>query len=408
MAEHGDRELKLVIIVTRHGICAPGSTETLGKYAAESWPRWEVPTGHLTRHGEQQMILMGKFYRERYVKEGVLTGETPQDIKHIYLRANSDQRTLESARRLGIGLLPEGQPQVQARPQNETDPLFRPYLVPVGHADKALADAAVLGRIGNNPTSVVLAHEAAYATVQRVLFGRSSKEPVGKESLFAQSTSIAPSLGPHIVAFSGPLRMGMVLADIFLMQYVEGRPFSEVGWGRVTRRTLTQTLELHSLYMDLTQRTFYPAQVQGSNLASHILKTFDQAVAGQPSSGAIGSPTDRIVVLVGHDTNLANLGGLLGMSWACDGLMNPTIPGGALVFELRQQVRNRQFFVRALYISQTLDQMRTSQSLTVANPPAIAPVFIPGCSDATAGYDAPLMKFAERLRQVIDPEFVVQ
>jgi hypothetical protein len=34
-------------------------------------------------------------------------------------------------------------------------------------------------------------------------------------------------------------------------------------------------------------------------------------------------------------------------------------------------------------------------------------IFIPGCSDATPGYDAPLVKFAERLRQVIDPEFVV-
>lgn len=142
MAERGDRELKLVIIVTRHGICEPGSNETLGKYAAESWPQWEVPPGHLTRHGEQQMILMGKYYRERYVKEGILTGETPQDIKYIHLQANSDQRTLETARRLGTGLLPEGQLQVHARPENETDPLFRPYVVPVGRADKALADAA--------------------------------------------------------------------------------------------------------------------------------------------------------------------------------------------------------------------------------------------------------------------------
>lgn len=407
LADGGDSELKLVIIVTRHGICAPGSNETLGKYAAQPWPQWEVPLGHLTRHGEQQMVLMGEYYRDRYVKAGLLTGQTPRDIKHVYFRADSDQRTLESARRLGAGLFPGNELPVHARPENEPDPLFRPNVVSVGHSDKALADAAVLGRIGGNPSAIVQAHEAAYATLQRILFGTDDESPVGKESLFAQPPSIGVSLGPHIVSLTGPLYLGMVFTDTFLMEYVEGRPLSEVGWGRVDRGTLTQLLELHSLYMDLTQRTFYPSQVQASNLASHVLQTLDQAVAGRSVSGAIGGPADRMVVVVGHDTNLANLGGLLRLSWLLpDGEMNPTLPGGALVFELRQRHRDGQFLVRVFYVSQSLDQMRTSQSLTVANPPAISPVFIPGCSNATPGYDAPFVKFAERLRQVIDPEFV--
>jgi len=36
----------------------------------------------------------------------------------------------------------------------------------------------------------------------------------------------------------------------------------------------------------------------------------------------------------------------------------------------------------------------------------MAPIFIPGCSDAAKGYDAPLTLFAARVRAVIDPRFV--
>ena len=214
-------------------------------------------------------------------------------------------------------------------------------------------------------------------------------------------------MGPHIVTLTGPLRLGMVFTDTFLMEYVEGRTPSEVGWEQVTPWTLTRLLELHSLYMDLTQRTLYPAQVQASNLANHILQTLNQAVAGRSVPGAVGEPADRMVVIVGHDTNLANLSGLLNLSWLLpDGQINPTLPGGALVFELRRRHHDGQFFIRVFYLCQTLDQMRTSKSVTVANPPAIVPIFIPDCSTANPGYDAPYMKFAERLHQAIDPKFV--
>jgi 4-phytase/acid phosphatase len=166
-------------------------------------------------------------------------------------------------------------------------------------------------------------------------------------------------------------------------------------------------MRLHSLYFNLAQGTFYPAQVQGSNLASHILQTIDQAVSGRADPGAFGTPGQKLVVVVGHDTNISNLGGLLGLSWCLPGTQqNPLLPGGALVFELRQRRSDHQFRVRTYYLSQTLEQMRTLEPLTLKNPPALAPIFIPGCSEAGPGFDAPLDKFAALLRRVIDPEFV--
>ncbi|MEO6876633.1 MAG: hypothetical protein ABI222_17600, partial [Opitutaceae bacterium] len=57
-AAESDSELKLVMIVTRHGVRSPLQTnETLGRYAAEPWPDWHITPGIQTVHGRQQMTL---------------------------------------------------------------------------------------------------------------------------------------------------------------------------------------------------------------------------------------------------------------------------------------------------------------------------------------------------------------
>jgi 4-phytase/acid phosphatase len=188
----------------------------------------------------------------------------------------------------------------------------------------------------------------------------------------------------------------------------DGMPLANVGWGRADRATLTRLMQLHSLYFDLSQRTFYPAQTQASNLASHILQTMGQTVTGRLLPGAIGTPDDRLVFLIGHDTNIANLGGLLGLTWMLpETPANPLLPGGALVFELRLHRGDGRWFVRTFYVSQTLDQMRAAEPLTLQNPPKVAPIFIPDCSGAGPGFEAPYEKFAERVRRVIDPKFIL-
>ena len=402
-----DGELIFALILSRHGISTPSPARDLTQIAAQPWPVWDTPGGHLTRHGGELMALMGGYYRQRYLRLGLLTGRDHEDALRLYFRSDSDERTVESARRLGQGLLPGGNPEIHARRRGVTDALFRPNLVPPLRPDYGLAQAAVLGRIGGRPDEVLREHRADYDLLQGILLGEGSPIPPGKQSLFAQPAGVGPRLASHIVSLTGPLRLGMAATDVILAEYVDGRPAAEVAWGRASGPTLLRLLQLHSLYEELTQRTFYPAQVQGSNLASHILLTLEQAAGGRRMAGAIGGPEARLVVVVGHDTNIANLGGLLGLSWAVPGVpLNPTLPGGALVFELRRRGDAR-CFVRVAYLAQTLEQMRGGVSLSVAQPPAQAPVFVPDASEASPGYDAPLPAFSTRLRQVIGAAFVV-
>ena len=409
-ATEPETDVLMSIMVTRHGVRSPllDANTAFGMYSAGPWPQWPVPAGHLTPHGKRQMEMMGAYYREFYLRAGLLSGRTDQDAERIILRADSDQRTIETARDLGAGLLPGRALVVRARPQDKPDPLFEPIKAGLGHPDFLLAAAAVLGRIGGNPANPVTAHAAEFAILERVLLGGDGKVPAGKKSLLDSPVSLDPDLRVgNAVSIKGPLRDAMRCTDNFVLEYAEGMPLADVGWGRLSRADLTELLQIHSLYFNLTQTTLYPAQVQASNLASHILATLEQAATGRAVAGAICSPAGRLVVLVGHDTNLTNLAGLMRVSWRMDGSQDdPIFPGGALVFELRRRRIDGQALVRLSFVCQTLEQMRAGDAPTLESPPVVAPIFMPGCSAATPGYDAPLERVEALFHQVIDPGFV--
>ena len=75
-------------------------------------------------------------------------------------------------------------------------------------------------------------------------------------------------------------------------------------------------MELHAFYADMMRRTEYVARARGSNLLEHVLLSLQQAESGKPVPGALGRPGDALLVLAGHDTNLSNLSGMLGLSWS--------------------------------------------------------------------------------------------
>jgi 4-phytase/acid phosphatase len=275
----------------------------------------------------------------------------------------------------------------------------------VGVPDKALALASLLGRMGGDPRNLDRAYAAQMSELKDVLYGPGGSPPPG--SPLDEPTAVPASVGDLAFKSKGPLRVALICTDALLLEYAQGLPASDVGWGRVDVKTLTDLLTLHDLFFDLTQRTRYLAQVGGSNLASHIVDTLEQAATGEPVVGAIGPESARVVILVGHDTNIANLGGLLGLDWWIPGTQaNPTLPGGALVLELwRHGGQPGGYYLKASYVAQTLEQMREAGPDAPAKPPVRCPIFIPDCSGSGPDYDAPLAAFVRHARQAIRPAF---
>jgi 4-phytase/acid phosphatase len=163
-------------------------------------------------------------------------------------------------------------------------------------------------------------------------------------------------------------------------------------------------VQIHSADEDITGRPSYIARVQSSNLLSHILASLEQAARQQSVAGALTKPSDRLLILVGHDTNLANISGALNLSWMVDGRRDDTPPGGALVFELWKGAGATGFSVRTYFMAQTLDQMRNAPPLSLANPPEREILWVPGCSRGDLSCD--FGEFQKVVESGIVPAFV--
>jgi 4-phytase/acid phosphatase len=166
---------------------------------------------------------------------------------------------------------------------------------------------------------------------------------------------------------------------------------------------LRELLQLHEASEEIERRTPTIARIQSSNLLAHILDSMNQAVEAKLVAGALTKPGDRVLILVGHDTNLSNIAGALGLDWIVDGRRNDTPPGGALVFELWKIRGTNEYSVRTYYTAQTLDQMRTSTPLSLQNPPDRVPIFMPGCSQAD--YSCEWRGFQQAIRAGTDSSY---
>jgi 4-phytase / acid phosphatase len=409
--------LKFAIILSRHGVRSPtGSLDQLNHYSAQPWPKWEVPPGNLTSHGAKLMTLFGAYYRSYFAGLGLMSASGCEDAAHVYFYADSDQRTVETGKSLAAGFFPHcapaEQPVQDALPQGKADPLFHPLAASIGVADHKRAAASIAGRIGDDPAGVTEAYRPQLEILQQILLGSSSASPGTQASpsvtklLLDTPPMLDAGKGDHLAELKGPLSIASTLAESLLLEYTEGMPMDRVGWGRVDLATLRQLMELHTAAADLTRRTSYIATVQASNLLAHILDTLQQEATGKQTAGALDRPGDRVLVLVGHDTNLANIAAMLNINWLIDGRRDDTPPGGALVFELWQSADAANYEIRSYYIAQTLEQMRNMTPLDLQDPPDRASIFIPGCSQAKADFPCEWKAFQQALNVTINRDFV--
>jgi 4-phytase/acid phosphatase len=406
-----DEDLKFVVMVSRHGVRSPtGKTDQLNQYSVKPWPTWSVPPGYLTEHGAHLMTLFGAFDHEQLAAQGLLAPSGCEDAEHIRIIADSDQRTRETGKALAAGLAPGCAIAVSALPEGTPDPLFHSLEAGVGQPDKLLATAAVAGRIGNNPLGISEAYRPQLEALQQVLNGCNpgaactNTPAAAHQSIFDIQSSIAPGKGDHLVELRSPLSVASTMAENILLEYTEGMEAANVGWGRVDIHKLRELLQLHTANEDISQRASYVARVQSANLLFHVLQSMEQVAAGHAIAGALTKPGDRLLILVGHDTNLANISGAMSLSWLIDGRRDDTPPGGALVFELWRRRDTGDYTVRTFYEAQTLDQMRNATPLSMQIPPERVPVFVPGCGQAALSCNWKAFELA--VQSVVPSKFV--
>jgi 4-phytase/acid phosphatase len=412
-----DTQLKQVIIFGRHGVRSPlEPNSTLNNFSVQPFPEFSVSgAANLTINGGTNETILGGYYRLWLTKEGLLTGNDSADAAFVYFRANGAPLIIDTAQAFWAGMLPAASVIVNSYPPPASDPLFDPVDAGVARLDERMAVAAVNGRLGGNPQSLAPAYAPELALTRSVLFGYPASEtpvpaaPEGKVDVTTLPIYVAAG-NPTLPVDLGGLTEVIAAIDPFVMEYADGLPASEVGWGQLTAGGISQTFRLYNLLLDLEFRTPYLASVQSSNVASHVVRSMVQAATGNAMTGALANPSTKVIVLTASNTNITGLAGLFHLDyldWILPGYQaDVCAPGGALVFELRQSQSTGEYIVRASYVAQTMDQLRNRTTLTLDAPPASAPVFIPGCSVHNATFDCPLATFVKVTNHVIDPQSV--
>jgi 4-phytase/acid phosphatase len=401
-----DTKLAFALVFSRHGIRSPTkSNDAYAPFAIQAWPDWSVAPGYLTPHGKQAITIFGTWYRAYFVQQGLLSGADTSDVAATYFYADNAERTLETANGLATGMFPKSSIQVNSQPTGD-DPLFYPVKVGLGDPDLNLAASALSGRLGSNADSLANSYGMQFQALQSVLFNQPfdtdpTLAPAGFTSVAGTPLIVSPGSAGSIVGFNGSIDTASTLAEIFLLEYCEGMPADQVGWGRLTTGQIQSIAQLHTLDFDLTDRTPFFAQTQGSNLLLRIRNTLNQAAQGMAVPHSLGQPGNKVVMLIGHDNQLASVGGLLDANWQLPSFAwTDTPPGGAMVFELRQK-NDGSFVVRVYYTAQTMDQQRNLTPLTLSSGPAIAPIFIPNASAGDTWSDCPLADFNQAVQHAI-------
>jgi 4-phytase/acid phosphatase len=365
-------QLKMVVILSRHGVRSPTWTQDrLNAYSSQPWPDWTVPPGYLTSRGFELVKLFGSYDREALAKARLIAADGCSDAAQIYIWADTDQRTLESGRALAEGMFPGCAPVVHSLPAGKVDPLFHPASTGEKRMKlfTAAGDADARGTRQYNSQEGELLEE-----LNRVLLGCAAKMACAaahapSTPLVPEGSTAASGNGKSGSASEDALALSSTFAEDFLLEYAEGMPSGAIGWGHVDEQQLRRFLQLHCDYFERTYRSPAHARIEASTMLTQIVRTLEQAVEQHPVEGAIGPVNTKLLILSGHDTNIAAVAALLGLHWNLDGRMDDTPPGMELSFELWQD-RQGAWSVQLKAATQTLQQLRTAQKLTLAAPPA--------------------------------------
>lgn len=166
--------LRQIIVLGRHSIrSSTKDPAQLARFAASAYPEFDVPAGYLTPRGWKAEVLLGSYFHDYLLHEGLLTNNAQKDSARSYFRAQPIERTNRSAAAFLAGVIPGATaPLIHSFPISPypTDPVFDPIYGKVVTVDTARAVTETQG-IFNNGAALASAYSGEYALIRSVLFG---------------------------------------------------------------------------------------------------------------------------------------------------------------------------------------------------------------------------------------------
>ncbi|MCE4553459.1 histidine-type phosphatase [Roseateles cellulosilyticus] len=360
-------QLERVVMLWRHGLRAPLPTEAAAEpRAGEAWPSWSTPASLLTPHGRAALALSGQYQRTMLQAADLLPAQGCPAPGQVFVWANTVDRTVASGEVLAGALTPGCATPVQHLPMDQTDPLFNP--IEAGAVDFDAAEAVrVIDRETGGVQALVAPEGEAVRAMQRVL-GCDDRRPEARCTLQTGEAALRPGADGRGLAMRGPIDVASGTAQVLALQYAEGLPMTEVGWGRARMTEIASVSRLHALLFEVYARPSYMAQRIAGPLSARLLQLL------------LSADAPAVSLLIGHDNNIAALTALLGVGFQFPGYGRNDPPvGSVLLLERLRDPASGRRYLRVRYEAQSLDQLRELAPLTQRSPPLTLTLPLPGC-----------------------------
>ncbi len=381
-------QLQQVLLMSRHNLRAPlaNNGSVLEQSTPQKWPEWDVPGGQLTTKGGVLEVYMGHYLREWLAQQGLVTsGECPAP-NSVYAYANSLQRTVATAQFFITGAFPGCDIPIHHQEKMGTmDPTFNPVITSAapGFEDKAVKAMEAQRQHYQLADSYGLLEQVAqYQKSPACKDNAQCKLSEGKDT-FSAALNEEPGV-------KGPLKIGNSLADAIVLQYYEGFPQDQVGWGQIKTDKQWQLLaQLKNSYQD----TLFTSPEVARNVAAPLVKYIDKTLVTEAGKGP------KITLLVGHDSNIASLLTALDFNdYQLPKQYERTPIGGKIVFERWHDTKADKELVKVEYVYQSTEQLRNGEVLNSDNPPQRVTLSLKGCPVNGNGF-CPADKFAQVMKQ---------
>ncbi|RVU05869.1 histidine-type phosphatase [Novosphingobium umbonatum] len=328
-----------LVMLYRHGVRAPLAPEAaLDGLEHQPLPDWPVGESMMTPHGLDALTQQGREHARLWQHWGLLPAKACPAAKDVAIWTNTSPRTIASGKALVQGIVEDCSLPVGHLDEAQVDPLFEPLRAGAVEFDGAKALASVWAYTGG-----AQAQARRYAKTLRLM-----QRVIGCKicDLSQEPASLGLSSDGRELVLTGPIRRYSGTAQVFLLQYLQGMPMRDVAWGRADLSRLRQLGALHAALFDVYARPPYLAARVAGPLARDMAQSLT-APAGP-----------RVKLYMGHDTNIAALGALLGLKPAFAGYAAGDPPPGGGVGLLLLRDRQGRRWLRAFTSSMSPVSLR--------------------------------------------------